>query len=143
VAYRPRPYGVGPYGVDLYSLYDQPDLSAPYRWRPYGKGNYDDDLYSQYRQKQMAAPDPMEGRSETLQGVLRRETTFASSLQARSSARAFANQNAIVHVGILTGRSLSQANIRLYWEENDPCDTTWITRPPPPFVCPELEPVDG
>jgi len=112
MTYRPRPYGLGPYGDDLYSHYRQPDL----------------------------APTIMAGRSQVRRAVTLRDVGFTGSLQARSSTRARIVENAVVYVGVLTGQSSSSANARLYWEHQPPskCGNDWVVQPKPPYVCPEM-----
>jgi hypothetical protein len=111
VAYRPRPYGLGPYG---------------------------DDLYSQYRQPDLAAPGGLVGRSSISRPAPLRDIYFLADLRGVSDIRARMLEDAVIHVGTLVGRSHASAVLRFYWEENVPCDTVWTVQPPPPFVCTEL-----
>jgi hypothetical protein len=113
MTYRPRPYGLGPYGDDIYSQYHQPDL----------------------------APAMVLGRSVMMQEPLHRDVGFSPSMQARSGMRVRLLEEALLRTLILTGQSYSYANARLYWEETPACSTVWTVRPPPPFVCSELEAV--
>jgi hypothetical protein len=114
-----------------------------YRPRPYGLGAYGDDLYSQYRQPDLAPAWLLARSGSSGPAVLLRDRAGACNLQARSGARAVLNEDAVARVGVLAGRSGSTMNARLYWEPNPACDTTWVARPPPPYVCPELETADG